>query len=170
MIAAANGQQISMTDSLNVRELQHLFKQWAQPPFTLPLNSQRDQPSRQEMKRVALAESDKEGEGEIEDDKKIQRKNILKRSLNLSEEFITWKHIKTFAVALCKTLQQLQGQAASTNKRGSTMRRQRSTANSQPETPRGRASTHLKCSSTTDLNEPVQFTPTKDPSKCADGS
>lgn len=65
MIAAANGQQISMTDSLNVRELQHLFKQWAQPPFTLPLNSQRDQPSRQEMKRVALAESDKEGEGEI---------------------------------------------------------------------------------------------------------
>lgn len=170
MIAAANGQQISMTDSLNVRELQHLFKQWAQPPFTLPLNSQRDQPSRQEMKRVALAESDKEGEGEIEDDKKIQRKNILKRSLNLSEGFITWKHIKTFAVALCKILQQLQGQAASTNKRGSTMRRQRSTANSQPETPRGRASTHLRCSSTTDFNEPVQFIPTKDPSKCADGS
>lgn len=65
MIAAANGQQISMTDSLNVRELQHLFKQWAQPPFTLPWNSQRDQPSRQGMKRVALAESDKEGEREI---------------------------------------------------------------------------------------------------------
>lgn len=172
MIAAANGQQISMTDSLNVRELQHLFKQWAQPPFTLPLNSQRDQPSRQEMKRVALAESDKEGEGEIKQKttKKYKERTYSKRSLNLSEEFITWKHIKTFAVALCKILQQLQGQAASTNKRGSTMRRQRSTANSQPETPRGRASTHLKCSSTTDLNEPVQFTPTKDPSKCADGS
>lgn len=52
------------------------------------------------MECVALAGSDKEGEGEIkEKTKKIQRKNILKRCLKLSEGFT--KHFqKTLGLLL----------------------------------------------------------------------
>lgn len=149
MTAAPNRQQISMTDSLHWRELQHLFKRWAQPPFALP-GATSDRPSRQGMKRIAWAGSDKEGEGgNKREDKKKNTKNILKRSLNLSKGFVVWRHTD-FSHCRLQNSAALNWQTAVTNKRGSEQHR-----------PRGEASTDANCSSATDFNDLVQLTSTQ---------
>lgn len=82
MIAAPNRQQISMTDSLNLRELQHLFKQWAQPPFALPLNSQSDQPfqARDEV-HCFSRKVRKKGEGEIKEKTKKYKERTYSKDI-----------------------------------------------------------------------------------------